>query len=295
MSERMTDERFENLTGPLAIQDLDTLDDRLAKSSTGEWGFYRMRNEDGSKPTLKEMAENVADRIANSGGDEFYFISADFGNGVRAQVCDVGNGPTSERNAHFIATAHDSFPKVLAAYRELLAECRRARAEEDNLGRQNKFLVEEAERLASLLHDSVTDFIVSYKPPCIQDIAQVLKIRLESDARRLRAAEARAVDVERLGVMAMMAESAFMSRFAVGDKLPFPLDACDISERNLERDGGELSFSPWRLEVVRELISRLALSPPAQATVDTSAKDTERDTARIRNDHDMMTKEPSNG
>lgn len=82
-----------------------------------------MVHEDTNKPmTPEQVGEYVCNSVkksaAESGRLDFLFISAEKPDGP-ADVCHVGNGPTSPANALLIAAA----PDLLAACKAALAWC----------------------------------------------------------------------------------------------------------------------------------------------------------------------------
>jgi hypothetical protein len=91
---------------------------RCEKASKGPWEHALMVKE-GGEPwnSAEEIAEYVCNCIKSGKSLDFYFVSAEKEDG-RADVCHVGNGPTSPENCHFIAKARTDLPAALEALQE---------------------------------------------------------------------------------------------------------------------------------------------------------------------------------
>lgn len=91
---------------------------RAQAASPGQWQACRMTHEErGGDLTPEELGEYVKNSViksqADSGSTAFFFVSVDKGDGP-ADVCHVGNGPTSPANADFIQHAKDDIEFLLA-------------------------------------------------------------------------------------------------------------------------------------------------------------------------------------
>jgi hypothetical protein len=80
------------------------------KFTPGPWEWCFM-----DRP-LSEIGEYVQSCVTNSPGKQFHFICGAHPDGGEADVCHVGNGPTSEANARLIAAA----PEMFEALKNLL-------------------------------------------------------------------------------------------------------------------------------------------------------------------------------
>lgn len=89
------------------------------RHTPGPWTVYAMVHEDTNEPmTPEQIGEYVKNSVIKSaeqsGTRQFLFVSAQKPDGP-ADVCHVGNGPTSPANAKLIAAA----PELLAALKTL--------------------------------------------------------------------------------------------------------------------------------------------------------------------------------
>ena len=124
--------------------DLPALKALAEQATPGEWIACQMSHfERGGDLTPDELGEYVANAVrksqATSGSSRFLFVSVMKTDGP-ADVCHVGNGPTSPANAAFIAAANPT--TVLA----LLAEVERLREEHITANRRAEYW--KAEHLA---------------------------------------------------------------------------------------------------------------------------------------------------
>jgi hypothetical protein len=91
-------------------------------STQGEWTGYRLVHADrGDTMTPEEMGEYVRNSVikseSESGTRDFIAVLGNKPDGP-ADVCHVGNGPTSPANAAFIVAAHNHLGALLAYVRE---------------------------------------------------------------------------------------------------------------------------------------------------------------------------------
>lgn len=89
------------------------------RHTPGPWTAYRMVHEATNEPMSPEqVGEYVRNSVVKSAGEsgslDFLFVSVEKPDGP-ADVCHVGNGPTSPANACLIAAA----PDLLASCKEL--------------------------------------------------------------------------------------------------------------------------------------------------------------------------------
>jgi hypothetical protein len=94
---------------PLTREEIPAVEARIATATPGEWQACRMVMEGEDRPlTAEEIGEYVMNSVrksaTESGTEDFLFIYVEKPNGP-ADVCHVGNGPTSPENADFIAHA----------------------------------------------------------------------------------------------------------------------------------------------------------------------------------------------
>lgn len=110
----------------MSALDLDALEALFARASAGEWTAYRMTTADGFEADLRphEIGEYVKNSVTKSwtesGSRQFLAVVVQKADGP-ADVCLVGNGPTSPANAKFIEAAHNAFGELLARARRLAA------------------------------------------------------------------------------------------------------------------------------------------------------------------------------
>lgn len=96
--------------------------DAIVVHTPGPWVAYRLVHEDTNEPmTPDQIGEYVRNSVIKSakesGSHDFLFISAEKPDGP-ADVCHVGNGPTSPANAAFIVRACNVHDELLAALRK---------------------------------------------------------------------------------------------------------------------------------------------------------------------------------
>ena len=96
---------------------LPALREAVAKMTEGPWTAYRMtHHERGDDLTLEEIGKYVRNSVAKSaeksGSSAFLFVSAEKPDGP-ADVCHVGNGPTSPQNAAGIVALRNAAPALL--------------------------------------------------------------------------------------------------------------------------------------------------------------------------------------
>lgn len=92
--------------------DLDEGERLMAKATPGPWDRFIL-----DKP-LSDIGRYVAGCILASGGKDFYFVSGKMPNGIDgADICHVGNGPTSEQNAALIVWLRNNATALLAELR----------------------------------------------------------------------------------------------------------------------------------------------------------------------------------
>lgn len=102
------------MTAPM----LARLRELLAAASGGNWTAYRMVHEDhGGDLSPDEAGEYVRNSVvrsaAESGSNAFMAVLVDKPDGP-ADVCHVGNGPTSRANCALIAEMRNALPALLA-------------------------------------------------------------------------------------------------------------------------------------------------------------------------------------
>ena len=79
---------------------------------------------------LEKSGEYVQECVNVSGGPDFFFVRGERADGVPVDVAHFGNGPTSNVNGHWLATASpDRITRVLDALEASQAECARLRAD----------------------------------------------------------------------------------------------------------------------------------------------------------------------
>jgi len=98
------------------------------KHTPGPWIAYHMTHaERGDNLTPEELGEYVCNSVKKSalasGTTDFLFVSAEKPDGP-ADVCHVGNGPTSPANAKLIAAAPDLL-HALTMVRDADEDCKR--------------------------------------------------------------------------------------------------------------------------------------------------------------------------
>jgi hypothetical protein len=106
---------------PLTREEIPAVEARIATATPGEWQACRMVMEGEDRPlTAEEIGEYVMNSVrksaTESGTEDFLFIYVEKPNGP-ADVCHVGNGPTSPENADFIAHARADLPRAVAGTR----------------------------------------------------------------------------------------------------------------------------------------------------------------------------------
>lgn len=101
----------------MSALDLDHLESLLAAATPAPWTAYRqVHAERGDDMTPEECGEYVRNSVVNSaresGSSEFLAILAQKIDGP-ADVCLVGNGPTSPANAKLIEALRNAAPDLL--------------------------------------------------------------------------------------------------------------------------------------------------------------------------------------
>ena len=114
MEHPMTEEKS------MGTERINAIRERLNRASKGPWTACRMTHEDrGDDLTPAELGEYVQNSVVKSAGESgsnaFLFVSVEKTDGKSADVCHVGNGPTSPANADFIAHAPDDIAFLLAS------------------------------------------------------------------------------------------------------------------------------------------------------------------------------------
>lgn len=94
----------------------------MSAHSPAPWTAYRMVHEETGEPmTPEQIGEYVCNSVkksaVESGTTDFLIVKVEKEDG-NADVCHVGNGPTSPANARLIAAA----PDLLAALKTLLED-----------------------------------------------------------------------------------------------------------------------------------------------------------------------------
>lgn len=105
---------------------IDAIRARLHAATPWPWAAYQMvHDERGDHLTADEIGEYVKNSVVKSAGESgsmgFLFVSANKPSGP-ADVCHVGNGPTSPANADFIANAPEDIATLLRAVDRLTQE-----------------------------------------------------------------------------------------------------------------------------------------------------------------------------
>jgi hypothetical protein len=168
--------------------------ERLCQQATAApWTAYRMTHEDrGDALTPEELGEYVKNSVlksaAESGTTDFLFVGCEKPTGP-ADVCHVGNGPTSPANAQFIASSRTLLPRALATI--ALVEAARDDAE----GRYAACYAELTKTQAQLIAlTQERDALKDEKASALKSYAEVLgvwKSRAEAAEAALRAAQGR--------------------------------------------------------------------------------------------------------
>ena len=127
---------------------LSIIQNRVERASQGKWTACRMTHaERGGDLTPEELGEYVMNSVRKSaeasGSSTFLFISVEKADGQPADVCHVGNGPTSPQNADFIQHAPDDVRYLLALLRERDAQVARLSAQVEQQERANQIIREE--------------------------------------------------------------------------------------------------------------------------------------------------------
>ena len=98
------------------------IEQRLEAASAGKWTACRMvHHERGDDLTPEELGEYVKNSVVKSaeasGSSAFLFVSVEKPDGD-ADVCHVGNGPTSPQNADLIQHAPDDLRFLLSLVKQ---------------------------------------------------------------------------------------------------------------------------------------------------------------------------------
>lgn len=167
---------------------INAIRERLNRVSKGPWTACRMVHEDrGDDLTPAELGEYVQNSVVKSAGasgsNAFLFVSVEKTDGKSADVCHVGNGPTSPANADFIAHAPDDIAFLLASLSPV--DPKPPAALRDNHTWVKELFDERAKELATLFRErdaQIARLEHDYNQLAGSTSKEVLTLRTERDA-----------------------------------------------------------------------------------------------------------------